>query len=58
MSTLYKFIGSSEAVRFILNGTVKFTPISELNDPSALVPSFDREAVLNSLDRLRANVQR
>ncbi len=55
MSTLYKFIGSPEAARFILDGTVKFTPISELNDPSELVPGFDKEAVLHSLERLRTN---
>lgn len=53
MPTLYKFIGSPDALKFLLNGIVKFTPISELNDPSELVPSMDREAVLASLKRLR-----
>ncbi|WP_394793377.1 DUF2971 domain-containing protein [Armatimonas sp.] len=55
MSTLYKFIASPDALKFLLNGIVKFTPISELNDPSELVPSMDREAVLDSLNRLRAD---
>ena len=53
MSALYKFIASSDAVRFLLNGVVKFTPISELNDPSELVPSVDMQAVRDSLERLR-----
>ena len=53
MPTLYKFIASHEAARFLLDGIVKFTPISELNDPSELVPSMNREAVVESLQRLR-----
>lgn len=53
MHPLYKFVASPEAVKFILNGEVKFTPISELNDPSELVPSIDRVAVFESLSRLR-----
>lgn len=53
MSTLYKFIASAEAAKFILNGDIKFTPISELNDPSELVPHMDKMAVLNSLNDLR-----
>jgi len=53
MSLLYKFIASPDALQFILDGAVKFTPIPELNDPSELVPSMDRDAVLDSLDRLR-----
>ena len=54
MSTLYKFIASPDAVRFLLNGVVKFTPIPELNDPSELMPSMDRQAVRESLKRLRS----
>ena len=54
MSILYKFIASPEAARFVLNGAVKFTPIPELNDPSELVPDIDREAVLESLNRIRS----
>ncbi len=53
MTTLYKFIATPDAMRFILNGVVKFTPISELNDPSELVPSMDKQAVRDSLERLR-----
>ncbi|MDP1655790.1 MAG: DUF2971 domain-containing protein [Hylemonella sp.] len=54
MTALYKFIASPDALRFILNGVVKFTPISELNDPSELVPAMDAEAVRDSLARLRS----
>ena len=53
MSALYKYIASPDAVRFLLDGAVKFTPIPELNDPSELVPSLDREAVVETLNRLR-----
>lgn len=53
MTALYKFIASPDALRLILNGMVKFTPISELNDPSELVPTMDPEAVRESLARLR-----
>jgi hypothetical protein len=53
MSALYKFIASPDALRFLLTGSVKFTPIPELNDPSELVPSLNRSAVVKSLERLR-----
>lgn len=53
MPSFYKFVAGPDAVRFLLNGAVKFTPIRELNDPSELVPSVDREAVVDSLERLR-----
>ena len=50
---LYKFIASPDAVRFLLNGLVKFTPISELNDPSEMMPNMDKQEVCDSLERLR-----
>jgi hypothetical protein len=53
MSALYKFIADPEAVRFLLSGVIKFTPISELNDPSELNPTLNREEVVASLERLR-----
>lgn len=55
MPPLFKFIASPDAVPFLLNGSVKFTPIPELNDPSELVPTLDREAVVETLNRLRAD---
>jgi hypothetical protein len=53
MRTLYKFVGSQMAVRAMAGGSLKFTTIAELNDPSELVPHMDREAVLASLVTMR-----
>lgn len=53
MTTLYKFISESEHVKFLLQGSVKFTPIPELNDPSELSPVVVRDNVQKSLTRLR-----
>ena len=53
MTTLYKFISEPEHVKFLLQGSVKFTPISELNDPSELSPVIVRDNVQKSLTRLR-----
>jgi hypothetical protein len=53
MDPLYKFVSSPEAVRFLLEGTVKFTPIRELNDPSELIPSVVTEEVVASREQLR-----
>ncbi|HEX6094791.1 MAG TPA: DUF2971 domain-containing protein [Thermoanaerobaculia bacterium] len=50
---LYKFIGDPRALASILKGAVKFTPISELNDPSELSPTLSTDAVEASLERLR-----
>ena len=33
---LFKFVGSTSAVRNMATGSLKFTPIEELNDPSEL----------------------
>lgn len=54
MKTLYKFVASPMAVRAMARGSLKFTKIAELNDPSELVPHMDREAVLESLIAVRS----
>lgn len=53
MTALYKFVGSQAAVRAIARGSIKFTKIAELNDPSELVPHMNREAVRASLVTVR-----
>jgi hypothetical protein len=53
MRTLYKFVSSQAAVRAIARGSLKFTKIAELNDPSELVPHMNREAVRASLVAVR-----
>lgn len=49
LDSLYKFIGSKAALKPILNGKLKFSTIKELNDPTELIPFFDREIVMKSL---------
>ena len=53
MKTLYKFVSSEGAVRAIASGSLKFTQIHELNDPSELVPLMHRDAVRDSLAAVR-----
>jgi hypothetical protein len=55
MRTLYKFVASQAAVRAIVSGSLKFTKIDELNDPSELVPDMNRDAVRESLVAVRRN---
>jgi hypothetical protein len=55
MNLLYKFIANPEAVRFLLQGSIKFTPPTELNDPSELTPRVVLDDVSKSLTRLREN---
>jgi hypothetical protein len=50
---LFKFVGSTSAVLSMAKGSMKFTPIEELNDPSELTPVMDRPAVRASLEFLR-----
>jgi hypothetical protein len=52
---LFKFVGSTSAVLNMAKGSLKFTPIEELNDPSELTPVMDRPAVRSSLEFLRKN---
>lgn len=54
MTTLYKFVGSQAAVRTMARGSLKFTKIAELNDPSELVEYMNRDAVRASLVDIRA----
>ena len=55
MTPLYKFVNGPEAVCNLLSGNVKFTPISELNDPSELLPDMNHTQVKKSLERIRSN---
>lgn len=50
---LYKFVASSSAVTNMARGSMKFTPIVQLNDPTEMIPVIDRTAVRDSLVRLR-----
>ena len=52
---LFKFLGSTSAVLNMARGSLKFTPIKELNDPSELTPVMDHVAVRKSLEILRQN---
>lgn len=54
MVALYKFVSGQTAVRAMARGSLKFTRIAELNDPSELVPHMDREAVRASLVAVRS----
>ena len=53
MHSLYKFIRQPNAASSFLDGTVKFTPVAELNDPSELNPALNRDAIQDSLRQLR-----
>ncbi len=50
---LFKFVSSTNAVLNMARGSLKFTPLDELNDPSELTPVMDRAAVRKSLEALR-----
>ena len=52
---LFKFAGSKSAVLNMARGSLKFTPLDELNDPSELTPVMDQVAVRSSLELLRIN---
>lgn len=49
---LYKFV-TDTTVKFLLDGSLKFTLIHELNDPTELVASVNAGAVAESRERLR-----
>ena len=53
MGPLYKFIGDPPDAEFILKGSLKFTPIPELNDPSELLPRVVRTDIGTSLLRFQ-----
>ena len=50
---LFKFVSSTHAVLNMASGSLKFTPLNELNDPTELTPVMDRTAVRKSLEALR-----
>lgn len=50
---LYKFVKSAGAVENMIGGSLKFTPIGELNDPAEVGAVFDKESVRQSLRDLR-----
>lgn len=52
--SIYKFCASADYAPEILSGRLKFTPPSELNDPSELMPRFDFVEVRESLADLRS----
>lgn len=52
---LFKFVRSVGAVLSMAKGSLKFTPIEELNDASELTPVLNRPAVRDSLELLRRN---
>lgn len=53
MSKYYKFLPDASALPSILAGHLKFTPPSELNDPTELMPHFSINEVRRSLAELR-----
>lgn len=55
MTTLYKFVATQGAVKAIAGGSLKFTKVGELNDPSELVPTMNHAAVHRSLALVRKN---
>lgn len=55
MQTLYKFVNCPEAVKSMLNGSIKFTPVAELNDPIELFAHADPDVISKSLKKFRKN---
>lgn len=53
MVSHFKFVADVNHLSSILSGNVKFTKIEDLNDPSELVPYFNRERYETSLRDLR-----
>lgn len=50
---MYKHLDGPAALPFLLKGRLKFTPITELNDPSELLPQVNLRDLETSLVRLR-----
>ncbi|MEA3040671.1 MAG: hypothetical protein QOC65_160 [Sphingomonadales bacterium] len=50
---LFKYVATPDAAAAIAGGSLKFTPIAELNDPMEVLPQFDEAEVARSLDDLR-----
>lgn len=53
MSVLYKFVRSVSAVEGMLRGDLRFSTVSELNDPCELLDEIDEELVVQSLKHMR-----
>ncbi len=53
MPNLYKFVKSIDAVRNLICGRLRFSTISELNDPCELLDEINRDLVIESLKRIR-----
>lgn len=53
MPTLFKFIRDHQHLETLLRGQLKLTPVSELNDPSELLPILIPEEVKASLEHFR-----
>ena len=53
MKRLYKFVKDENAVINIARGSLKFTPVSSLNDPTEVLPFMDQQEVRASLEKLR-----
>ena len=55
MTPLYKFIRDPEVSKLVCAGKLKFSPISELNDPSEMSAPVTFEDIISSMDLLRKN---
>jgi len=49
---LYKFLSTPAALHAVLDGVLKFTRVADLNDPTELVASIQRDRVHESLKKL------
>lgn len=52
---LYKYVAGARAALAIAGGSLKFTPVGELNDPMEVFPFFNEAEVSESLDRIRTH---
>ena len=53
MATFYKYLSDPKLASSILDGSIKFAPVPELNDPTEFLAPVDREALRASLVSLR-----
>ncbi len=53
MTELFKYISNPELASAILDGSIKFAPVAELNDPTEFFAPVDRELIKASLVTLR-----
>lgn len=50
---LYKFVKDIKAVKAMLSGSLRFSTVAELNDPTELTEELNEECVRNTLEELR-----